>query len=104
MSILDALKGITGTYEVQRVLGAFGTTVYTITAPLFVAIGVIKGVSLTEFSIAYPAGLVACLGATAGAISLKDRNVATSKVIQDTGAIPAPPPMGAQVKPEDIKG
>ena len=39
-----------------------------LTAPIFVATGIIKDVSLTEFSIAFPAGLAACIGATAGAI------------------------------------
>jgi hypothetical protein len=50
-----------------------------------VALGVIKNVSLTEFCLSYPAGLAACVGATAGAIAVKDRNVATAtKVISDT--------------------
>lgn len=99
LSILNALKGIGGEYEVQRVLGAFGTLAYSITAPVFVAVGTIKDVSLTEFSLAFPAGLAACIGATAGAISLKDRNVAASKVIEQTGAVPTAPPAGPSVRP-----
>lgn len=99
-SIMNALKGIGGEYEVQRVLGALGTVVYTVTAPIFVASGVISKVSLTEFSIAFPAGLSACIIATAGAIALKDRNVATSKVIEQTGAVPAAPPAGPRVEQE----
>lgn len=102
-NILNALKGIGGEFEVQRVLGAFGTITYVVAVPLFVATGVITGVSVTEFCLAYPGGLAACVGATAGAIALKDRNVATSKVIQDTGAIPAKPPAGPAVQPEDVK-
>jgi len=85
MTILNAFKGIGGEYEIQRILGAVGTLVYTFAAPIFVAAGTIKNVSLTEFSIAYPAGLAACVGATAGAIALKDRNVAKSKVIERGG-------------------
>lgn len=81
MSILDALKGISGTFEVQRVLGAVGTLTYTASAPVFVATGIIKDVSLTEFALAFPAGLAACIGASAGAIALKDRNVAKSQAI-----------------------
>lgn len=100
LKLLDALKGIGGEFEVQRVLGAFGSVTYTLTAPIFVAVGVIKDVSLTEFSIAFPAGLAACIGATAGAIALKDRNVATAKVVERTGAVPAPPPAGPPVTPE----
>lgn len=102
-TILNALKGIGGEYEVQRLLGAIGTLTYVVSVPAFVAIGVIKGVSVTEFCLAYPGGLAACVGATAGSIALKDRGVATSKVIQDTGAIPAKPPAGPSVKPGDVK-
>lgn len=94
MNILNALKDIGGEYEVQRVLGAVGTLIYATTAPIFVAVDVIKDVSLTEFSLAYPAGLAACIGATAGAIALKDKAVASAKVTEKTGAIPAAPPAG----------
>lgn len=103
LNILNALKGIGGEFEVQRVLGAVGTLTYVACVPAFVATGIISGVSVTEFCLAYPGGLAACIGATAGAIALKDRNVATAKVIQDTGAIPAKPPAGPSVQPEDIK-
>lgn len=99
-NILNALKGIGGEYEVQRVLGAIGTLTYVVSVPLFVATRVIKDVSVTEFCIAYPGGLAACIGATAGAIALKDRNVAVSKVVEQTGAVPAAPPAGPQVTPE----
>lgn len=102
LKLLDALKGIGGEFEVQRVLGALGTVTYTLTAPIFVGVGVIKEVSLTEFSLAFPAGLAACIGATAGAIALKDRNVATAKVVERTGAVPAPPPAGPPVVPEAL--
>lgn len=87
MSILAALRGIGGEYEVQRVLGAIGTLTYTVSVPIFVAAGVIKDVSVTEFCLAYPGGLAACIGATAGAIALKDRNVATAKAIEG-GKVP----------------
>lgn len=78
MTILDALKGIDGGYEVQRVLGAFGSVVYIVTAPALVWAGKIQA-TLEGFCIAYPAGLAACIGATAGAIALKDRQVAKAK-------------------------
>ncbi len=97
MTILNALKGIGGEYEVQRVLGAIGTLTYTVAVPIFVAAGTIKDVSVTEFCLAYPGGLAACIGATAGAIAWKDRSVATAKVIETTGAIPAAPPVGPRV-------
>jgi hypothetical protein len=85
----NALKGIGGDYEVQRLLGAIGTLTYTFTVPAFVVTGVIKNTSVTEFCLAYPGGLAACIGATAGAIALKDRNTATSKVITETGSMPS---------------
>jgi hypothetical protein len=89
----NALKGIGGQYEVQRILGAFGTVMYVVTAPALVWAGKVE-VSFEAFCLAYPAGLAACIGATAGAILLKDRGVATAKVIEQTGAVPAPPPAG----------
>lgn len=92
MSIFNMLKGIGGEYEVQRVLGALGTTIYSLSVPAFVAAGTIKDVSVTEFSLAFPAGLAACIGATAGAIRLKDQGVANAKVTEQTGVVPAAPP------------
>jgi hypothetical protein len=94
MNLLDALKGIGGTFEVQRILGALGTTTYIVAVPAFVASGAFGEVSLTEFCLAYPGGLAACIGATAGAIAWKDRSVASAKVTERTGAIPAAPPAG----------
>ena len=102
MSILNALKGIGGEFEVQRVLGAFGTITYTVAVPAFVAFGTIKDVSVTEFCVAFPTGLAACIGATAGAIAWKDRSVATAKVIEQTGAVPAAPPAGPKVPTETL--
>lgn len=102
-NLLSALKGIGGDYEVQRVLGAFGTLTYSIAAPAFMGLDIIKGVSLTEFCLAYPSGLAACIGATAGAIALKDRQVAMAKVVSETGAVPAPPPAGPKVPTEEVQ-
>lgn len=99
MSILNMLRGIGGEYEVQRVLGALGTTIYAAAVPAFVAFGTVKDVSVTEFCLAYPAGLAACIGATAGAIVLKDRGVASSKVIEQTGTVPAAPPAAPPADP-----
>lgn len=79
--LTNALRGIGGEYEIQRILGALGTVTYTIAVPAFVTFGKF-GSTVTEFCIAYPAGLAACIGATAGAIALKDRNVANAKVIE----------------------
>jgi len=75
MTILNALKGMSGEFEVQRILGAFGSITYIVTAPALVWAGKVTA-SLESFCIAYPAGLGVCIGATAGAIALKDRQVA----------------------------
>lgn len=91
MKLLNALKGIGGEFEIQRVLGAFGTIVYIVMAPALVWAGKVTA-SFDSFCIAYPAGIAACLAATAGSIALKDRQVATAKVISETGAKPADPP------------
>lgn len=104
MKILNALKGIGGEFEVQRLLGAIGTLTYTFSVPALVATNVIRDVDITAFCLAYPGGLAACIGATAGAIALKDRNVATAKVIEQTGAIPAAPPAGPRVPPGSVSG
>ena|SRR5882757_4308515 len=96
MKLLNALKGIGGDFEIQRLLGAFGSAMYIVTGPALVWSGKVV-VTFDTFCIAYPAGLAACIGATAGAIALKDRQTATSKIIQDTGAVPAPPPLGPRV-------
>ena len=77
--ITSALKGVSGEFEIQRILGGFGTVIYSIVTPVFVAAGTIKDVSLTEFALAYPAGLAACIGATAGAIAVKDRATAAAR-------------------------
>ncbi len=81
MSILDALKGIGGTYEVQRVIGAFGSITFIVMAPALVWAGKIVA-SFDSFCLAYPAGIATCIGATAGAIALKDRSVAKAKVTE----------------------
>ena len=78
MKILNALKGIGGEYEVQRILGAAGTVTYIIMAPAFVWAGKVQ-TTLEGFCIQYPIGLAACITATAGAIALKDRQVAKAK-------------------------
>lgn len=78
MTIANALKGVTGEFEVQRILGAFGTVVYVVTAPALVWAGKVPA-TLDSFCLLYPAGLAACVGATAGAIALKDRQVAKAR-------------------------
>ncbi len=81
MTILDMLKGIGGTYEINRVLGAAGVSTYIVAAPVFVAWNMSRGITfdLIAFCTAYPTGLGIAIGAIAGSVALKDRNVATAK-------------------------
>lgn len=78
MTILNALKGIGGEYEVQRIIGAFGSVVFIVSAPALVWAGRIQA-SFDSFCLTYPAGIATCIAATAGAIALKDRQVAKAK-------------------------
>lgn len=81
MQLQNALKGITGEFEIGRLLGAFGVGTYIISAPLFQAYEIWRNghFDVIAFCAAYPGGLAAALGATAGSIALKDRNVAVAR-------------------------
>lgn len=96
----NALRGIGGQYEITRVLGGFGALAYCACANAFIGWGVIvehREFDVTAYCLAFPTGLAAIIGAAAGSASLKDRNVAKSKVIETTGAIPTNAPDGPQV-------
>lgn len=100
-----ALRGIGGEYEITRVLGGFGALAYCVCTNVFVAWDVIiehKGFDVTAYCLAFPGGLLAIIGGAAGSVALKDRHVATAKVIERTGAVPAPPPAGPQASPPGI--
>lgn len=94
-----ALKGIGGEYEVTRTLGFVGGIAYIIAALAFVAIDQQKtdAFDLTEFCLVFPPGLAAIIAAAAGGARWKDGGVARAKVIEQTGAVPAPPPLGPRV-------
>jgi hypothetical protein len=98
--ISNALKGIGGEYELNRLVGFFGGVVYVIGAHVFVGYEVFwlgQDFDITAYCLAFPGGLAVVAGGTAAAISLKDRNVASSKVIEQTGAVPTPANDGAKV-------
>jgi hypothetical protein len=84
----DFLRGSNGGFEVNRVIGAFGGFAYVLGAHVFVgwelALG--RGFDLSVYCLTFPTGLAAVVGGTAGAIAIKDRNVASAKVIEQTGA------------------
>jgi hypothetical protein len=98
--ISHIFKGINGTPELMRVVGAIGGLVFIVTTPLFVwwEIGHREQpFDLTAYCLAFPAGIAALAGGTSAAISLKDRNVASAAVTAKTGAVPTKAPDGPQV-------
>ncbi len=102
--LTDALKGIGGHYELNRLVGAFGGVVYIIAANAFVGYEVFwlgKNFDVTAYCLAFTSGLAVIAGGTAGAIAIKDRNVASSKVIEQTGAVPTAALDGAKVPTGD---
>lgn len=95
----EALRGANGGYELNRLVGFVGGLAYIVGTHVFVAWELILGraFDLTAYCLAFPAGLAAVAGGTAVAVAVKDRNVASAKVIEQTGAVPTPPPAGPQV-------
>lgn len=83
-AFFNALKGIGGEFEITRVVGAIGGFSYILGAHAFVAWNMVEGreFDLTAYCIAFPGGLGVVLTATAGAASIKDRNVAVAKATE----------------------
>ena len=97
--ITQALRGIGGEFEINRVVGAFGGIVYVVGAQVFVAWNMAEGreFDLIAYCTAFPAGLAAVVAAIAGAVGWKDTKVAAAKVTERTGTIPVAAPAGPQV-------
>lgn len=75
-------KGQGGDFEVNRFVGGVGVLAYIVTVPALVAFEVIvrsRPFDLVAFCAAYPAGLGVAIGAIAGAVAIKDRQVAKAK-------------------------
>ena len=89
MNILSALKS-RGEFEVSRTIGGVGAFAYVVCANAFVAWSISKGehFDLTAYCLAFPGGLAVVVGGTAGAVAIKDRNVAVAKITADTGSAP----------------
>lgn len=85
-----ALRGLSGEYETNRVVGFVGGMAYVFGAHAFVAWNMIEGraFDLVAYCTAFPAGLGATVLAIGGAVAIKDRNVAKAKVIAETGTDP----------------
>lgn len=93
----NALKGIGGEFELNRIVGFFGGVMYVICANFFVWYEVVwKGhhFDIIAYCAAFPGGLAVVAGGTAAAVAWKDKAVASAKVTEATGTIPAKPPQG----------
>lgn len=102
---INALRGIGGEFEINRIMGAIGTLVYIVAANVYVGYQVFwKAVefNVTEYCLAFPGGLGVCVGTIAGAVAIKDRQVATAKIVAETGAVPAAPPAGPKVPTDEV--
>jgi len=80
--IRNLLKGITGEYEINRVVGAIGAAAYIVCANVFVAWDVFyRGVpfDITAYCLAFPGGLGVAVGSIAGAVAIKDTAVAKNR-------------------------
>lgn len=102
-SINNALKGIGGEFELSRLVGAFGGVVFIVSTPAFTAWWIANGhdFDVTAFCLSFSAGIAAISGGTAVAVAHKDKNVASAKVIAQTGAVPTPALDGARVPQGD---
>lgn len=98
--LINALRGIGGEFELNRVVGAFGGVAYVVGANSFVAWHLAKHgeFDIVAYCAAFPAGLAVIVGAIAGAVAWKDKGVASAKVIEQTGAVPAAPPAGPRAE------
>jgi len=83
VSLTNILRGPLGDFEINRVVGAFGASAYIVCANSFMAYDVLwlgKGFDVTAYCLAFPTGLGVAVAAIAGAVSVKDRNVAKARI------------------------
>ena len=81
----NMLRGISGEFEINRVVGAIGAMSYIATANAMVIYErIVCGVKfdLQTYCLVFPAGFAAVMGAIAGAVAVKDRNVAKAQATQ----------------------
>lgn len=91
MSWTSVLRGRGDRVELNRLVGFVGGMSYIAGAHAFIAWDMLhngRGFDIVAYCAAFPAGLAIVAGGTAAAVAIKDRNVATAKVIEDTGALP----------------
>ena len=87
----EFLRGANGGLELNRLIGALGGFAYIVGAHAFIAWNMAEGreFDITAYCIAFPGGLAALTVGTAGAVAIKDRNVAVAKVTESQTGNPA---------------
>lgn len=99
----EFLRGHNGGLEVNRVVGAIGGLVYILGAHAFVVWELMmgRGFDIGDYCTWFPLGLATIVTGTGAGVALKDRQVASAKVIEATGSKPATPPAPApKAQPE----
>lgn len=89
MTWTTIFKGTGGEYEVNRFVGGVGVMAYIVAVPVFQAWNMHEGrpFDVVAFCAAYPTGLGLAIGAIAGAVAIKDRNVAKAKTETAAAAV-----------------
>ena len=91
--ITNILRGISGQFEITRVLGAIGVAVYIVGVQIFVSYTVFylqKPFDVIAYCAAFPTGLAVAIGIISEAAGRKDKAVASAQVVKDTGSLPGP--------------
>lgn len=93
------LRGINGALELNRVNLFMGAAGFVFGSLVFQGWAMWRGdeFSIEAFCLAFGTGFAALGLGGAGAVAIKDRNVASATIISQTGAVPAPPPAGPPV-------
>lgn len=100
----EIIRGLNGTIELNRLslfLAALGYVFGTLGFQAWAMSGG-ADFDVTAFCLAFGGGFAALIGGGAGAVAIKDRGVATSKVIAETGSKPATPPAPAPQPQPDL--
>lgn len=100
----EFLRGHNGGVEINRLVGFIGGLAYIVSAIMFQWWNW-ESFDVTAFCLAFSGGLAAIVGGTAGAVALKDRNVAAAKVVEKTHSKPSTPPAEApKTQPDEADG
>lgn len=91
----EIVRGLNGSVELNRLslfLAALGYIFGTLGFQGWALWDNPGDFDVTAFCLAFGGGFAALIGGGAGAVAIKDRNVASAKVIEATGSKPATPP------------